>query len=191
MINYLLAREMAGQSGLVEPRTQLELVAAAHNLFNQALFRGKWTRLKGWVSRRSPHLLNLKDVSAKRVIASRHSVGTRVVEINKIQGSSGRVNDFDINFNPVQEHTEHRWQNIAKAYLTGITLPPVKLIEIDDTYFVEDGHHRVSVAKALGQLDIDAEVTVWDYLKPSQPSALQPVCSQCCSSLLKGQLCCS
>jgi len=29
-------------------------------------------------------------------------------------------------------------------------------------YFVRDGHHRISVARALGQAYIDAEVTVWE-----------------------------
>jgi len=32
---------------------------------------------------------------------------------------------------------------------------------VGDIYFVRDGHHRISVAKALGQLEINAEVRVW------------------------------
>jgi ParB-like chromosome segregation protein Spo0J len=34
-------------------------------------------------------------------------------------------------------------------------------VDLDDTYFVIDGHHRISVAKMLGQREIEAEVTVW------------------------------
>jgi hypothetical protein len=41
-------------------------------------------------------------------------------------------------------------------------MPPVELIRVGDVYFVRDGHHRVSVARALGQAYIDAEVTVWE-----------------------------
>jgi hypothetical protein len=40
-------------------------------------------------------------------------------------------------------------------------LPPVDLIELGDVYFVNDGHHRISVAKMLGQREIEAQVTVW------------------------------
>jgi hypothetical protein len=40
-------------------------------------------------------------------------------------------------------------------------LPPVVLVQVGDVYFVRDGHHRISVAHALGQLDIEAEVTAW------------------------------
>ena len=40
-----------------------------------------------------------------------------------------------------------------------VTLPPVDLYKIGDVYFVRDGNHRVSVARQLGQVDIDAYVT--------------------------------
>lgn len=168
MVDYLIARALVSQAGSIEPKTQLELIAITHQLFNQALLRSKWVRLSAWLNRQPTHLLSLEQVGAKKVITSRHSVGTQVVEIRKIQGSFGRPNDFDIDFNPVQVHTEGRWLNIAKAYLTGISLPSVKLVQLGDTYFVQDGHHRISVAKTLGQLDIDAEVTVWDYVEPVQ-----------------------
>jgi hypothetical protein len=52
--------------------------------------------------------------------------------------------------------------SVAKARLQGATLPPVDLVQVSDVYFVRDGHHRISVAKALGQVDIDADVTVWE-----------------------------
>jgi hypothetical protein len=34
------------------------------------------------------------------------------------------------------------------------------------TDFVCDGHHRISVARALGQQDIEAEVMVWQVTGP-------------------------
>ena len=42
---------------------------------------------------------------------------------------------------------------------SGEGLPPVDLIKVGEIYFVRDGHHRVSVAWALGHTDIDAYVT--------------------------------
>jgi ParB-like chromosome segregation protein Spo0J len=38
-------------------------------------------------------------------------------------------------------------------------LPPVDLVELDGTYYVRDGHHRISVARSLGQDYIEAEIT--------------------------------
>jgi hypothetical protein len=41
----------------------------------------------------------------------------------------------------------------------GDELPPVDLLKAGEAYFVRDGHHRVSVASALGLRDINAYVT--------------------------------
>ena len=38
-------------------------------------------------------------------------------------------------------------------------MPPVDLLKVGEFYFVRDGHHRVSIAGALGYHDIDAIVT--------------------------------
>jgi hypothetical protein len=37
-------------------------------------------------------------------------------------------------------------------------MPPIEVYKVADTYFVKDGHHRVSVARRLGQETIDAHV---------------------------------
>ena len=74
--------------------------------------------------------------------------------------------DFDAQFRPTQTHSQGRWLSVATARLQGVPLPPVELIQVGDTYFVRDGHHRVSVARALGELDIDAEVRVWRAAEP-------------------------
>lgn len=38
-------------------------------------------------------------------------------------------------------------------------MPPIDLLKVGEIYFVRDGHHRVSVSRALGREDIDAFVT--------------------------------
>lgn len=45
-------------------------------------------------------------------------------------------------------------------------MPGVELIQVRDLYFVWDGHHRISAAKAMGQESIEAEVTVREVLGP-------------------------
>ncbi|HEY3310826.1 MAG TPA: hypothetical protein VGK00_04225 [Anaerolineales bacterium] len=44
--------------------------------------------------------------------------------------------------------------------LNGRELPPVELIQVENIYYVRDGHHRISVSRSLGQDFIDAEVTI-------------------------------
>ena len=55
-------------------------------------------------------------------------------------------------------HLKNRWESIDRAHLTDVILPPIILYEIGGLYFVRDGNHRVSVAKAQGVENIDAEV---------------------------------
>jgi hypothetical protein len=49
--------------------------------------------------------------------------------------------------------------------LQDIGLPAIDLLQVGDTYFVRDGHHRISVARALGADYIDANVTVLEIRK--------------------------
>ena len=75
---------------------------------------------------------------------------------------NGRSHDFDAQFRPLETHSRRRWISIAKAMLKGSSLPPVALIKNGQQYFVQDGHHRVSVAQALGKATIYAHVVVLD-----------------------------
>ena len=85
--------------------------------------------------------------------------GVRTVAIDRIVGSVERVNDFDRAFRPRKRHSSTRWRRVAQAHINGIGLPPVQLYEVDGCYFVQDGHHRISVARSYGQQFIDAEIT--------------------------------
>jgi hypothetical protein len=82
-----------------------------------------------------------------------------VVPISRIVGTLDPSGDFDARFRPASEVTRRRWERVALAYRRGIPLPPIALHEGPDGYYVIDGRHRVSVARALGQADIDAWVT--------------------------------
>jgi hypothetical protein len=84
-----------------------------------------------------------------------------MVPLDRIRGSESRNRDFDCDFNPLQNHTEERWLRVATAREQSKSLSPVRLIQVGDIYFVRDGHHRISVARALGQPEIEAEVEVW------------------------------
>ncbi len=76
--------------------------------------------------------------------------------MDEIVGTERRSHDFDANFNPLNEQNLGRWINIAAARRTGVILPAVELVRVGDEYYVRDGHHRISVAKVMGQGEIDA-----------------------------------
>jgi hypothetical protein len=83
----------------------------------------------------------------------------RVVDVEKIVGSVGRSRDFDGAFMPLRASAGERWKHVDLAFHQGKDLPPVNLYRLDDAYFVEDGNHRVSVARYHGAEWIEADVT--------------------------------
>lgn len=85
--------------------------------------------------------------------------GRLTVETSNIVGSAGKHGQFDEAFMPLRNASPERWKRIDRAFRTGIELPPVSLYLLGGGYFVEDGHHRVSVARFHGVEWIDAEVT--------------------------------
>jgi hypothetical protein len=88
------------------------------------------------------------------------------VPIRQIRGSEGRCRYFDRDLNPLYDQARGRWLSIARVRQQGRALPPVVLVQVGDIFFVRDGHHRISVARALGQTEIDARVTVWEVTGP-------------------------
>src|SRR5215204_5069786 len=85
--------------------------------------------------------------------------GTRAVDPQKIVGSVGRRRDFDHSFMPLRASAGERWKRVDLAFHRNVDLPPVSLYKLGDAYFVEDGNHRVSVARFHGAEWIDADVT--------------------------------
>ena len=85
-------------------------------------------------------------------------IGLQVVELDTIVGSVDRVRDFDRSFRPTSANARERWERIATAMRRGQAMPPVELYRIGELHFVRDGHHRVSVARAMRQPTIEAYV---------------------------------
>ncbi len=127
-------------------------------VYSQGMRRRFWNSLVGSQN----HLRNLSEALQGRPVKSRHAAGLQNVTIVRIQGSEGRCQDFDAAFLPTNNRTEERWMSIATAQILYVALPPVELIQVGDAYYVRDGHHRISVAKSLGQKEIEAQVTVWE-----------------------------
>jgi hypothetical protein len=82
-----------------------------------------------------------------------------VVPLNAVVGTLEPTRNFDSKFRPASNVVRGRWERVALAHRKGDALPPVVLRRQADGYYVVDGRHRVSVARALGHRDIDAWVS--------------------------------
>lgn len=120
-----------------------------------------WSRLSG-----RPTELIVFPGDNGRVARNRKLLGTQTIRVADIVGSLNRESDFDSQFRPLKNHTLNRW---VDAYLLREQegWSPILVHKVRDGYFVEDGHHRVSVARALGIDFIEAQV--WDYTRPPKP----------------------
>lgn len=156
----------AGVSGHHRINEHERLLTSANQLFNRALQRGWFEQAKavllGWPNQ----LIDLNDTVLN--INGRHALGLRTVMLSQIRATFGRVHDFDAQFYPRSERTRERWQSVAVARLQGTALPAITLIQVGQVHGVVDGHHRLSVAQALSQMEIEAEVTQWEVAGPLQ-----------------------
>lgn len=138
----------------------------ALSYFNAALGKGKFACLKSRVLQRPQSLYDLNALKPDLMLRGRFYSRMQVVPICLIIGSEGRTTDFDRDFRPLREALRERWDSLAMMYLVPLQLPAIELIQIENAYFVPDGHHRISVSRAFGQLAIDAQVIIWKALPP-------------------------
>ena len=86
------------------------------------------------------------------------SLGLRIIPVDHVVGSVDKVRDFDPKFRPRTGRNRQRWERIAEALRRGESVPPIDVYQIGEMYFVRDGHHRVSVHRALELPTIEADV---------------------------------
>ena len=101
-----------------------------------------------------------EDAARSGPLAQRQ-LGLRTVEVSRIIGSVGRADSLRADFRPLHHTREddQRYDRVLRGFRAGDALPPIQLYKLGFGYYVLDGNHRVAVAKQLGQLEIDAEVT--------------------------------
>lgn len=126
--------------------------------FQRSLFKAFTNRVWATISGQPTTLLSYDEIKEKLHIGGPIYRGVQTVRVDQIAGSLNRYHEFDRIFLPASEKLAERWQSVNRAFYQEISLPPVVLYKVGDVYFVVDGHHRVSVARRQGQIDIDAEV---------------------------------
>jgi hypothetical protein len=104
-------------------------------------------------------MLPFEEVVAALGRRSQRDLGVQTIALESIVGTvDRRRGEFDRAFRPASPELRGRWEAIAAARRRGEALPPIEVYRIGELHFVQDGHHRVSVARALGDTVIEARV---------------------------------
>jgi nucleotide-binding universal stress UspA family protein len=119
--------------------------AILHEIFNR--FSGKEEKLLPYDEIR--HLLKTQGSQVH---------GLKDIPLDAIVGSVNRYDDFTRSFLPRKTIDPQRWARIKVAANGMAGLPPIEVYQIGEVYFVIDGNHRVSVARATGASRIQAYV---------------------------------
>lgn len=121
---------------------------------NQADLEEILARLKGETNQ----LLSFDEVRRKLGLQGSTARGVQDIPLDAIVGSVGRYSDFTRDFLPRRDINPERWARVKIAASGMAGLPPIQVYKIGEAYFVEDGNHRVSVARQLGAAYIQAFV---------------------------------
>ena len=126
--------------------------------FSRARHKALFNEVQHFLNPDEATLISFSDI--KKLLKPENEVykGMQTIPVKLIVGSEGRYKDFDNRFFPKSMHLKTRWEHIDMAHINDIALPPISLYELGGVYFVRDGNHRVSVAKAKGIEFLDAEV---------------------------------
>jgi hypothetical protein len=136
----------------------LELELDARHDFNRARRRAIAARLRSLVGGGGDELLHYETVRGLVAAGDESYGGLQSIPVERIIGSEGRASDFSRGFLPRRECLRRRWQDLDMAYYRSRPTPAIKVYELGGVYFVRDGNHRVSVARAQKWAFIDAEV---------------------------------
>jgi hypothetical protein len=145
---------LRGETGF--PRADVE------NDFMRARHRQVAARLAGRLRRRpdsASRLVTLDEVVGPLGRRGERRLGLHRIPLATIVGTLDPRPDFDNRFRPTSDRVRYRWEQLALAQRRGEPIPPIEVYRVGGSHFVEDGHHRVSIAMAAGQEMIDAYVT--------------------------------
>ena len=131
----------------------------ARERFRRSVTHAQIADLLGLVTGADTDLVNYDEVAKRLRARQQIEKGTEMVALDAIVGSVGRYKDFTRTFMPRAGINQERWARLDAALNSLEGFPPVELFKIGEVYFVRDGNHRVSVARANDATHIEAYVT--------------------------------
>jgi hypothetical protein len=134
------------------------LFVDAQTAFARQLRRRRRASALNWLRRRpreAGRLTSLEVAPSRRL-----RVGVQAIPLDSVVGTAepAKSRVFDACFRSPHS-SRRRWERLWIANRRGATIPPISVYRVGEHHYVDDGHHRVSVARALGMAAIDAEVT--------------------------------
>jgi hypothetical protein len=127
--------------------------------YENASTRAFWQEIIGHLRGKPAQLLSFDDVRTRLRLRDESYKGLQNISLNDIVGSVGRYQDFTSSFLPKSAVSVDRWSKIYAETIGALGLPPIEVYQVGAVYFVRDGNHRVSVARALHFKTIQAYVT--------------------------------
>jgi hypothetical protein len=103
-------------------------------------------------------LIPFDETSRRLRLSGQSYLGIQEIPIDRIVGSVDRSDDFRRDFRPRRRLSRSRLASLRSAFPEG-SMPAIEVFEVGGAYFVEDGHHRVALARERRADFIDAEVT--------------------------------
>jgi uncharacterized ParB-like nuclease family protein len=132
--------------------------SASMDTFNAARRRAFMQDVLAELSGRPDNLLSFADVQEQLHLSEpEEDASLQEIPLKRIVGSVGRYRDFNRAFLPRGHIDAQRWTRID-TLRRHTDLPPIDVFKIGDVYFVQDGNHRVSVARARHDKTIHARV---------------------------------
>jgi len=104
-------------------------------------------------------ILPFDEVVAALGMRGERRLGLRTIQLGTVVGTMDSARDFDRRFRPTSARVRQRWERLALAQRRGEPIPPIDVYRVGDMHFVQDGHHRISIAMAAGATTIEAYVT--------------------------------
>lgn len=136
--------------------------------FHRARRQAALAKILAYFTGESLDLLSYEEVRRQLRPSGQIERGLQEIPLDAIVGSVGRYKDFTRTFLPRHDGDATRWAQVKVAQLTN-GVPPITVYQIGEVYFVQDGNHRVSVARQMGNKTIEAYVT---ELKTAVPLSL-------------------
>jgi len=135
--------------------------------FREARRRGALENIWSTLTGSATHLIQFQQVEGQLIHDKSYDLGLKDIPLDAIVGSVSRPSDFTRKFFPREGVDPHRWQQVKKGM--DQVIRPIRVYQIDQTYFVLDGNHRVSVARQRGMTHIPAYVTKIESTVPLTP----------------------
>lgn len=109
------------------------------------------------------HLRCFQEDAERAGVLVQRRLGIRTIEVGRIIGSVDRCLELGMDFRPPprrrRKHDEDRLRRVQDVMDTSASVPAIDVYKLGFGYYVLDGHHRVAVALANNQVEIEANVT--------------------------------